>query len=256
MKKLLRRVLKVMAIHKYMLAFGVTGLFIALREFVGSRRILTVACKYTEHPLQFRLNSSDLPVLFSIFQSKEYEIDLVKPPRVIVDAGANVGYSAIYFAQRYPQANIYAVEPEPANFRLLQKNTSSYRNIIPIEAALWNSNGPVQLFDRGTGSWGFAVLDRLPLPETSRSEVNGITMESLMTKHSISYIDILKIDIEGSEKEVFENSHAWLARVGNIMAELHERIKPGCEAAFAEATADFDVVTSRAMTMLALRESK
>ncbi|HZC80198.1 MAG TPA: hypothetical protein VE222_00515, partial [Nitrospiraceae bacterium] len=80
-------------------------------------------------PIILRAGTSDRPTFSKIFVDQEYAIDLNITPRLIIDGGANVGYAAIFFARRYPHASIVAVEPEPQNFRLLERNTAAYPNV-------------------------------------------------------------------------------------------------------------------------------
>ena len=65
---------------------------------------------------------------------------------IVLDAGANIGASAIYFARRYPNARIFALEPEQENYDLLLRNTHRYHNIIPIKAALWGQGKPPGIY--------------------------------------------------------------------------------------------------------------
>jgi hypothetical protein len=67
-----------------------------------------------------------------------------------------------------------------------------------------------------------------------------ITIDGLIADYNLTEIDILKIDIEGSEKEVFRTCVSWIAKVKAIIIELHERIKSGCNRAVYSATNDFD----------------
>ena len=70
-------------------------------------------------------------------------------PPVIIDAGANVGLSAVFYANRFPNARIIAIEPEPSNYEMLKRNVVPYSNVTPVQAALWKENGPLRLFDTG-----------------------------------------------------------------------------------------------------------
>ena len=83
-----------------------------------------------------RLGTTDVAAFEHVFVQREYGFDLIKPPKVIIDAGANVGMSAVYFALRYPVAKIVAIEPELTSFRILEKNARLFPQIIPIRAAL------------------------------------------------------------------------------------------------------------------------
>jgi isoaspartyl peptidase/L-asparaginase-like protein (Ntn-hydrolase superfamily) len=73
----------------------------------------------------------------------------------------------------------------------------------------------------------------MPGPISGESqEVISLTIEELMESYGLNFIDILKIDIEGAEKEVFSNSPPWLAKIGMIAIELHDKIKIGCNRSF------------------------
>jgi len=70
--------------------------------------------------------------------------------------------------------------------------------------------------------------------------VDGMTIEKVMEKFNLEKIDILKIDIEGAEREVFRDTSAWIERVDAIIAELHDHMKPGCNPSFCCGTNGFD----------------
>ncbi|MCX8155471.1 MAG: FkbM family methyltransferase [Verrucomicrobiae bacterium] len=208
------------------------------------------------HPLRLRLKSSDLPTYKKIFRDKEYALELPLKPRVIVDAGANVGFASLFFARQYPEAKILAIEPEAGNFGYLVKNVAPFPQIIPIQAALWKNNETLELVDPGIGAWGFQTRDSAEkgsLPVVQK--VQAITLDKLMADHGLSYIDILKIDIEGAEKEIFETSASWRDKVGVIMVELHESIKPGCTASFEAATRDFEGKAQQGESVLVWRQA-
>jgi FkbM family methyltransferase len=141
--------------------------------------------------------------------------------------------ASLLFAHRYPMARIIAVEPEPANFAALVRNASHYTNIVPVQAALWKEDGEVRLGKSTVHPKGaFAIA------ENGDQRVRAVTIETLMKENSISTIDFLKIDIEGAEKEVFQNC-SWIKNVGVIAIELHDRVRPDCWSTVQAATVDF-----------------
>jgi FkbM family methyltransferase len=178
--------------------------------------------------------STDVLTYEQVFLNNEYEFRAIERPQVIVDAGANVGLASILFANRYPQAKIFAIEPEHDNFTLLTENVHPYDNIVPLHAALWGENTTIHLMDPGDGAWGFMTE-----PAGEGRAVRAITVDRLMSDHGIGHIDILKVDIEGAEKEVFADTSAWIDRVGSIIVELHEGLKGGCNRSFYNATSGF-----------------
>lgn len=220
------------------------------RERWGDRSLVSIKYRGRKHYL--RLNSTDPLVWFSVFLQEDYGAALPFEPRVILDAGAYTGLSAIYFAEKYPAAEVIAVEPDPENFRLLTKNVGSYGRIHPVHAALWFEDAELTLQSRPEGHWassvhsvgrgsGSAVADR-PIP--------AVRVETLMSRFAVPEIDVLKVDIEGAEKEVFEHSAAWIDRVGAIFIETHDRFKAGCSEAVATATPGFRCEPTSPMTLL------
>jgi FkbM family methyltransferase len=189
--------------------------------------------------LYLRPGTTDIDVYREIFVDQEHVIELPQSPETIIDAGANIGLSAVDFALRYPQARIIAIEPEMENFQLLRKNIASFQNIIPLQAALWSQETTLALVDPGAGAWGFQTVATAPAAERIQT-VRAITIEAIKATFQITRIDLLKLDIEGAEKEVFENSSSWLPAVRALILELHDEIRAGCEAAFRSAMRDFD----------------
>jgi FkbM family methyltransferase len=229
-------------IRGYYELFGVKGLLLATKSRILREAFeVVVSVPGLESPVYLRIRTTDISLLSEVILRSEYGWQFSKSPRIIIDAGANIGLSPVFFARRYPNATVIAIEPEPANFELLRKNAAPYPNIVPVRAALWGDNRDLGIADPGSGNWGYQTLDDCngSAPAASR-RVTGTTLEKLMGDLGIGYVDVLKIDIEGAEKEVFEHSSPWIHKVGAIIVELHDRFKPGCSRSFREATADFD----------------
>jgi len=187
---------------------------------------------------------------------KHYDMPCPIVPKTIVDAGANIGLSAIFFANKYPDATIIAVEPESSNFQLLQKNVSPYPQIKTLQAALWKENRQINLIDPDNGHHGFQTVEGNTNGCAQSGLVQALTVDAVMSSMGLNSVDLLKIDIEGAEKEVFENSVKWIGKVEMIMAELHDNIKPGCRNAFMEATKAFAYESSKGETVMRLRTAK
>lgn len=232
----------------YFSILGLTGIFQALKAKLTKSSILLKAynpdCKF---PINLRIPSSDFPTYIQVFINKEYDFSVEKQPEVIMDAGANIGLASIYFTNKYPGSKIIAIEPERNNFELLKKNVAPYKNIIPIQAALWDKNEDIDLIDPGLGNWGFMTKDneienistKFP-PAIISHKVKGCTIDKLMTDYKLNNIDILKIDIEGAEREVFRETSSWINKVNALIVELHEGMKPGCLRSFYNGSNGFD----------------
>jgi FkbM family methyltransferase len=225
-------------------ALGFSGLRCAIKAKVTHSTVYFQLkrqdCKY---PFHLRIPSSDVPTYQQVFINQEYDFLVAAQPKVIVDAGANIGLVSIYFANKYPDAKIIAIEPEQSNFELLKENVSPYHHIIPIQAALWNKNEEINLIDPGFGKWGFMTETKHPpenLPGTTCHTVMAMTIDKLMKDYSLTKIDILKVDIEGAEREVFSDTSSWIEKIDSIIIELHERFKAGCNLSFYCGSNGFD----------------
>jgi FkbM family methyltransferase len=206
-------------------------------ELLGREKIRKVVINgVTVH---VRTNTPDLEVAISSLFEKEYNHIRTLDPKVIIDAGANIGTSAIFFAEKYPHAKIIAIEPEESNFVLLLENVKDYQNVFAVKAAVWGSPDKKTIKNRFTGHWGYTISETSNKTESTGQEIDCITIKSLMENYEIKSIDILKMDIEGGEKDVLENSGAWIDSVDVITVELHDRICMGCSRAFYLSTKDF-----------------
>jgi methionyl-tRNA synthetase len=199
-----------------------------------------IALEGSREFLHIRPETTDLTVYYEIFIEKPHVVKLDRPPSAIIDGGANIGASSVDFALRYPDARIIAIEPEEENFQLLVRNTKPFPNIFPVKAALWCEKTDVAILDGGTGAWGFQTVENNPGAGSILQTVSAVTVDRLMEEYGISFIDVLKLDIEGSEVEVLESSASWLHKVEVLIIELHEEIRPDCRRFFEITTKDFD----------------
>jgi FkbM family methyltransferase len=218
-------------LRHYCRSFGWRGVEFALQTRALKEPVeVAVHCPTTGRPVTLRLGTSDLATYEKIFAEREYFFEPSKAPRVILDAGANIGLAALYFASRFPAARIIAIEPEESNFALLAKNTAPFPTITPIQAALWGEDVQVDVVDPGLDKWGFRASEIGEAgPAGVCHSVAGMTVDRIMREQGLDFIDILKMDIEGGEIEVFNGGGEWLDRTGLLVVELHERYRPGCE---------------------------
>tara|TARA_B100002049_G_scaffold184608_1_gene141603 strand:- start:7115 stop:7933 length:819 start_codon:yes stop_codon:yes gene_type:complete len=172
--------------------------------------------------------SSDYDVLDQVIFKSEYEIacsafelnfKTFEPIR-IVDAGANIGLTSLFFTERFPNSVIYALEPEPENFKMLLKNIAGLDIIKPLQNALSAEKG--KRFDLGK-----SMRDGADWARTTRESVNGtiggITLNELLIEIG-GFLDILKIDIEGAERFIFDNqaSQDFLNKTRVLVIEIHD----------------------------------
>lgn len=171
------------------------------------------------------LTAEHLGAFVGVFIDREYDLlphlsEKLDKPR-IVDLGANVGFAACYFASIFPGAQMLCCEPDPRNISLLQETIQANAlNATVIAAAVAPQAGRLRLRigDNPTCS----SLESTSLHNLKDSiEVELVTVPEIMERAGWDQIDILKIDIEGSEKELLESNNAWLEHVRCIVLEIH-----------------------------------
>lgn len=149
-------------------------------------------------------------------------------PINVLDLGANIGLSVKYWKHHSPTARIVAVEPDPANFAMLRRNTQGLDDVHLVQAGVWHKPGRLNIDRAGSGTAAYRTKEA-----DVEGEAEATTIPLLMEQYDMSYLDILKVDIEGSELEVFSAGETgWIDRVRMIAIELHDRYRPGCGDAF------------------------
>ncbi len=191
-------------------------------------------------PVNLRAATSDAATFVQIFLRGDLDFPLTGEPKVILDGGANIGLSALYLHRRFPRARIVAVEFEASNYALLARNVADYPAIVAVHAGLWPHDGRVVVanaraakwahFPRGCDSTAVADADpgrSGPATAFAPDTVRAVSISTLMAEQGIDHVDLLKLDIEGSEFELFDGELSWLSRVSTLAIELHERTRPG-----------------------------
>lgn len=219
---------------------GATAFFQIKRAKPGS--LVRVGIPGSKTPMQLRAGTEDVIVFQQVFFERQYDLALAVHPKLIIDGGAHVGCATRFFACKYPDAMIVAIEPESTNFGLLKGNVGRYRNVLPIRAALWGTPTVLKIVDPNSASWAFRM-------EESNGEgiatTLGLTVDEVLAWSGSSSIDILKLDVESAEREIFSVDCArWIGLVGAMIIELHDRFVPGCREALERATARFEFTES------------
>jgi FkbM family methyltransferase len=182
--------------------------------------------------------SSDMCVFAQVFQRDEYAcMRRISSPQLIVDLGANVGYSSAYFLSCFPAAKVVAVEPDPDNYGLCCTNLAPYGDRARVVlGAAWSKRSRLAL-SRGHSGDGRGWASQVFASSDGEASVDGWDILSLLEMAGGGSIDILKVDIERSELEVFDSgASSWLPRIRNICIELHGA---DCEEVFFHALEGF-----------------
>ena len=187
----------------------------------------------TPFPLDISLRSGgviriftrgEIKVFWSIVVDECYR--LWQDAKTIVDAGANIGVFSVWAAIRLPQAKIVAIEPHPETFSRLQHNIKA--NSLTSRVTIAQFALSAQSGDREMPITGESQRRSLLPQDRNGSEqkvikVPALTMQELLDHHQTSEIDLLKMDIEGSEWEVLINTPlSILRRIRRMQFEYHE----------------------------------
>lgn len=142
---------------------------------------------------------------------------------LIIDAGANIGASTLWFASNFPGSHVVAIEPEKNNCELLRKNCRGL-NYKLLEGAISSREGHGFLHDPGRGEWAYQV--RL---SGSGSHVPLYAAAGIVADGRAAGMRpfLCKIDIEGGEAELFRENFAWIGEFAVIVIELHDWLFPG-----------------------------
>ena len=222
--------------------YGFMALFLNARLRHTSNSEIVIKEKGFKYPIFIRTKTSDIHVFNQIFRSREYDLNYKINPQIIIDLGANTGLSSVLFANKFPESKIIAVEPEKSNYEYLLKNTEYYKNITCLNKAIWNETKQLNIIDSGRGEWGFITEEQNPASDLKEFlTISSVSMNDILEMFSIENIDILKIDIEGAEVNLFkDNYNNWISKVKLLIIELHDRWKPGSAKAFFNAMINYD----------------
>jgi len=186
-------------------------------------------------PLYYRVHSTDINVLQQIFLSGEYDCAAFeRGVEFVVDCGANIGCASAFFLNRYPGSRVVAIEAELRNFEMCRRTLGPYGSrACAIHGAVWPASEPLTVV-RGESEqvkeWAFSVR---PCREGEPKEIEGISLNDVVESSPKKRIDLLKIDIEGGERELFANGfESWLSRTRTIVIETHG---PECREVFLRA---------------------
>jgi FkbM family methyltransferase len=208
------------------------ALRLTLCNLLGIRRVFAV--RLHGFTLFLRSGTPDLAVALDSLGGEFSPLAGVPDPGgLIIDAGGYIGTAARKFAALFPRCRIVCLEPAAENLDLLRRNVGSIPNIRVLQAALAATRGEAILYDAGSGEWGFST--------TGGGKVLGavpaVTVEDILAHEACDRLFLLKLDVEGAEKDIFEASGGWMDRTDIVIAELHEPLAPGAGAAFEAATA-------------------
>lgn len=218
-----------LSVQKFGLIRTLTRLFSILFFKTGFKNYVT---EKGIGKIYLRRGTSDLPVYRQVFLNGEYEIKINGTPKVIIDLGANIGLFSLLMRKKFPYAKIIAIEADPKNFLVLRQNMERFSEVFCINAAIWNTKTKLKIDSSdNTAEWGRTVSS-ITNEEKNITVIDAITMRDVKNEYYLETIDILKIDIEGAEYELFLTDTEWLDDVKVVIVEFHDSIKKNSSNSF------------------------
>lgn len=199
----------------------------------GSRNeLVSIIPQGFTSPIYLRRSTSDIDNFIQIYLRKEYEF-LPEQPSTILDLGGYIGLASTYLAHKYPNARIALVEPDPDNCLIAKLNSRQFGNIECINVGVWSKACDLTISAKVGGDWG-TMFREVSRGEEVSPKIKAMSVVDIMNFVNMEYIDFLKIDVEGSEKEIFSHPYSkeWIRRSKLISCELHDRMVEGCSDAF------------------------
>jgi FkbM family methyltransferase len=195
------------------------------KRWIDQRRINSILRYRRYTPFETSLNGNRITVndnisfLHSskeIFVDEAYKFASKAETPFIIDCGANIGLSLLYFKNYYPSSRIIAFEPDPDLFQILEKNiaNNNLESVTVIEAACWTDDGTIAFQKEGAHSGSATNF-------WDKSKQISVRAEKLAKYLEGQEIDLLKMDIEGAEFQVLMSLGPYLSNVKNIVFEYH-----------------------------------
>jgi len=172
-----------------------------------------IDCPINQRELNLQLNE--------IFNQHHYKEGLVKKNAVYLDVGACIGLASVYF---YDWAKkIYAIEPSSHAFTALKNNMKNYPKVECFNNAISVFDRQEYLYALKGGNIGQTMLPKSKEVIAGKEPVNSMSLETFFKKNKIKHIDVMKIDVEGSEYMIL--SHPTFSKVADkidyIIGEAH-----------------------------------
>lgn len=192
---------------KYFLNFTIRDII----DSITADQIFT----YEEYGLNFLKRYNEIASLYKEAISKN------KKP-LIIDGGSNIGFSTYYLAKEFEESYVVAIEPEINNFSMMKKNCRNLNNIIFLNKALGSDDGFVEIENLDADNNSFQT-------RKTNKKINSIDMvcvDKILTDCADSFPFIIKLDIEGFEKDLFSKNVNWVDRFPIIIIETHDWMLP------------------------------
>lgn len=206
---------RVKHLGKLLLRPGYRNRHSALQKLRNTPRYTHSSTKLLGDPIEFVDAASFLFMYKEIFEQEIYRFNAQTQTPLIIDCGANIGLSVLYFKRLYPGSHVLAFEPDVEAFNLLKRNvhTHGLSDIELFNKAVWSSEAVLEFMAEGADA-GRVVNHQSGM---KKYEVMGVCLRDYLKRR----IDFLKLDVEGSETEIIVSCQDLLSNVVNLFVEYH-----------------------------------
>lgn len=205
-------------------------------------RSLSVRPSFLRYPVRLRARTSDPFVFRQIMIENEYLPLKSLHAETVIDLGANIGLASAWFLGSFPQASVLAVEAAADNAAACRENLAPYGSRARVvHGAAWSSRTTLTLHPQVSATDNIVKESRAG--DSAGMQVEAWDLPSLIELSGFAQVDLLKIDIEGAEAEVFRTgAPQWLGRIRNLCIELHGQ---QCREVFYRALEGFDYTVTQ-----------
>ena len=226
-------------------------------------RALRLNMRYpVKSEVSLREVGSDIHTFTEVFKEQVYRdlLSHVKECRTVIDLGANIGLAALYFTTHYPDCKLLAVEPHPGTYQMLRMNLKdliSAKRCRTLRAAVWGKETVLvgEALDAPEHYSTFAMHEAASAGSAEQQTI-GLSMPGIIAESGFDTVDILKVDIEGAEVELFKGDVSWLNRVRSIAIEFHADSREAAEFDGLMQQHGFRVIDTGSHTVMALRDGQ
>jgi FkbM family methyltransferase len=164
-----------------------------------------------------------------IFFRNEYFFESTTDTPVIFDCGANIGFATIFFKWLFPKARIYAFEPDPTTYALLEKNVKNNKlqDVYTYNVALSGTEGPIDFFVNHTNPGSLVMSTRSTRMSKNTITIPAITLSSFIADLQLPKINFVKMDVEGAEEDIVKEllETQTLQKIEMMAIEYHHNIE-------------------------------
>lgn len=146
----------------------------------------------------------------------------------VIDIGANVGFFSFFMQFRYPGAQIYAFEPMPFNFNVLQKyvKESRFKTLFPVNKAVAGTTGKLLLHYAGDHAYTTMASTFKNQRKVHSLDVEAVSLEQIFSDYGLQTVDLLKMDCEGSEYDIlYKTPVALFQKINALCIETHNGLQ-------------------------------